>query len=457
MHETIVIVGAGFCGTVLAANLLRRAAGRPLEIVLIERSAAVGRGLAYAERAFPYLLNVPAERLSADSRDPLQFLRFARERFPAAGADDFLPRALYGDYLEDFLERAVKSAPREVRLLRRRGEVNGIERGGRKSLRVQVEDQAALDADRVILAVGGPGPPVPAWAAAVREHPRFRQEPWDLPDDLGPEHTVLIIGTGLTMADVIMPLSRDLDRMPMLHSISRRGLLPLPQAALRHVALREDQLAAVADAQTARGLLKASRALATQMQALGGDWRETITALRNLAPGLWSRLPSVERGRFLRHVQIYWDVHRHRMPPQQTARIQNLLSLDKLRVNAGRIRQVHPDGGRLRVEWQPRGSARLASLTVDLVVRAMGPDYSVERASEPLFKSLRANGSITADALHLGLRTAKFGVCLGAHGMPTPGLYCLGPMLRADHWEATAATELRNHAERLAEHLVGGD
>jgi hypothetical protein len=27
-------------------------------------------------------------------------------------------------------------------------------------------------------------------------------------------------------------------------------------------------------------------------------------------------------------------------------------------------------------------------------------------------------------------------------------------MLRAGHWEATAATELRNHAEALARHLA---
>ena len=30
----------------------------------------------------------------------------------------------------------------------------------------------------------------------------------------------------------------------------------------------------------------------------------------------------------------------------------------------------------------------------------------------------------------------------------------LGPMLRADHWEATAVPELRAHAEQLARHLV---
>src|SRR5258707_15215599 len=84
MRNTIVIVGGGFCGTVLAANLLRRPPAAATDIVLIERSSAMGRGVAYADREFPYLLNVPAARLSADSRDPLQFLRFAQLRHAPA-------------------------------------------------------------------------------------------------------------------------------------------------------------------------------------------------------------------------------------------------------------------------------------------------------------------------------------------------------------------------------------
>jgi uncharacterized NAD(P)/FAD-binding protein YdhS len=57
-------------------------------------------------------------------------------------------------------------------------------------------------------------------------------------------------------------------------------------------------------------------------------------------------------------------------------------------------------------------------------------------------------------ALDLGLRTADYGACIDAQGASSRSLYYLGPMLRADHWEATAATELRNHAERLAMHLA---
>ena len=70
MHNTIAIVGGGFSGTVLAANLLRGPPTAATDIVLIERGGEMGRGVAYAERDYPYLLNVPAVRLSADSADP---------------------------------------------------------------------------------------------------------------------------------------------------------------------------------------------------------------------------------------------------------------------------------------------------------------------------------------------------------------------------------------------------
>ena len=94
-------------------------------------------------------------------------------------------------------------------------------------------------------------------------------------------------------------------------------------------------------------------------------------------------------------------------------------------------------------------------MTVDMVVNATGPDYVLKRSTDALFQSLRAAGLVCADALKLGLRTARHGACLDAQGRAGDKLYYLGPMLRADHWESTAAPELRNHAERLAGHLSG--
>jgi uncharacterized NAD(P)/FAD-binding protein YdhS len=455
MRNTIVIVGAGFCGTVLAANVLRRPPSEATDVVLVERGSTMGRGVAYAAREFPYLLNVPAGRLSADSRDPLQFLRFAQRHSPDAGGEDFLPRALYGDYLQEVLLQAERAAPAQVRLVRIFDEVRHLtRRDGGQPLTAKFADRPAIRADDVILALGNPPPPLLPWAETVRDHPAYRHDPWELPKALAANDSVLIVGNGLTMADAALALTQDPSRAPVLHTISRRGLVSLPQTTFRPSALSGDGEALLACADSLRRLLAMTRELAREVEHRGGDWREVVTFVRHLAPALWRRLPLAEQRRFVRHLQAHWDIHRHRLPPQLGARIASLRRNGQLRVNAGRIDSVTAAGERLRVAWRPRGSSSTATLTVDLIVNATGPDYALERSVDPLLSSLRAADLVSEDALNLGLRTARHGACVDSQGRSSEHLYYLGPMLRADHWEATAATELRDHAERLAAHLA---
>ena len=455
MRKTFVIVGAGFSGTVLAANLLRRPPADRADIVLIERGDVMGRGVAYAAHEFPYLLNVPAGRSSADSRDPLQFLRFAQGRLPNVGREDFLPRALYGDYLQDLLLRAEREAPPHVRLIRVFGEVTGIAPGVGAALAAEFADRAPILGDALILALGSPSAPVPHWAEKLNGHAAFRQDPRDLPETLGSEHSVLIVGNGLTMADAASALSRHPGRVPTLHTISRRGLMPKTQSTFDTDAMRGSGEMLLSSAYSLRKLLRASRDLVREVEKLGRDWREAITFIRGLVPALWRHLPEAERRRFVRHLQVHWDTHRHRLPPQITERLENLQRSGKLQVRAGRIQNVVAiDRRRLAVTWRPRGSAVTAQLSVDMVVNATGPNYSIERSTDPLIISLRAAGLVSSDPLQLGLRTAGFGACVDVNGRASERLFYLGPMLRAEHLDATAAAELSNHAQQLATHLA---
>jgi uncharacterized NAD(P)/FAD-binding protein YdhS len=273
---------------------------------------------------------------------------------------------------------------------------------------------------------------------------------------LGSEHSVLIVGNGLTMADAASVLSRHPGRVPTLHTISRRGLIPKPQATFHTGAMRGSGETLLSTTPSLRKLLRACRDLAREVENLGGDWREAITFIRNLAPALWWRMPETERRRFVRHLQVHWDSHRHRLPPQLTERLENLRRSGKLKVRAGRIQNVVAvDGRRLAVAWRPRGSGTTAQLIVDMLVNATGPNYNIESSTDPLILSLRAAGLVSPDALRLGIRTAPFGACVDGQGGASEKLFYLGPMLRADHLDATAAAELSNHAERLATHLVG--
>jgi uncharacterized NAD(P)/FAD-binding protein YdhS len=121
--RVVAIVGAGFSGTATAIHLLRQADGRRLRVVLIERGSEFGRGVAYARGARSFLLNVPASRMSATPADPDDFLRFAQRQLPGTTGEDFLPRSLYGDYLQSRLETSAAKAPESVALESWRGEV----------------------------------------------------------------------------------------------------------------------------------------------------------------------------------------------------------------------------------------------------------------------------------------------------------------------------------------------
>jgi uncharacterized NAD(P)/FAD-binding protein YdhS len=425
-----------------------------MEIVLIERAAVMGRGLAYAVHPCQYLLNVPAGRLSANSSDPEQFLRFARRTRPDVDAEDFLPRQLYGDYLVDFLLRAERDAPPHITLRRVFGEVLSLARapqGGLLTLRFAAG--GSLQAHRVVLALGNPPPAPLPWAGPAHWHPAYREDAWDPPTHLTAGQCALIVGNGLTMADAVFSLTRDRARAPHLVTISRRGLIPLPQTAFHAAAVRGGA-EFVEHAGSIRRLLAASRTLVREVEQHGGDWREVVTFIRTVAPRIWQRLPEVERRRFVRHLQSYWDVHRHRLPPSLAEHLDTLRRDGLLDINAGRIDRLEPDGDGVRVTWRRRGDARPQTFGVDAVINATGPDYSLSRSRSRLLRSLHDAGWVSADALDLGLRTTPQGACVGVDGSTDERLFYLGPMLRAGHWEATAATELRNHAERLAQHLA---
>jgi uncharacterized NAD(P)/FAD-binding protein YdhS len=450
--RTLVIVGGGFSGTVVAANLLRRPPPGPTRLILIERANEVARGAAYAERGFPYLLNVPASRMSANSAAPKKFLEFAQRRIPKVTGEDFLPRALYGEYLNEVLLAAQLSAPGNIRLEIVHGSVVNLRRIERHlPLRVELEDGRRFTADDVVLALGNPKPASLSMARDVLTHPAYIADPWTVDLKFNRSQTVLLIGTGLTTADIINVAASDPQRTPTLHALSRHGLVPPRQTPFRPDAFKGDGNALLLAASTSlRRLVSSVRLLANEAEQMGGDWREAITFVRNMAPTIWQRLPERDRVRFLRHVRAYWDIYRHRLPPELIQKIDTLRNSARLTIHAGHIKQFIARDDRIEGVWRPRGSKQLRTQQFDRVINCTGPDYAIARSTEPLWSNLVQCGLCVPDTLGLGLRTGPNGAVIDADGWPGPHLFYVGPMLRADHWEATAAHELRGHAEKLA-------
>jgi len=454
LSRTIAIVGSGYSGTATALQLLRQARNQTIRVVLIERGPDFGRGLAYARSAYPYLLNVPASRMSATESEPAEFLRFAQRRSVGAMGEDFLPRAWYGDYLQELLAAAAAGSGPTARLERRRGEVVDLTVARHDApVTLTFADGERLAVDEAVLALGAPLPRLPASVQCTAEWPAFRQDPWAEAPALAGRGPLLVIGTGLTMIDVVCAA---VDREPdvVIHALSRHGLIPPRQTAFRPDALHDDGGLLAMSAGSTLKLMAAVRRLAREAERRGGDWREAVTQVRRQAPGLWASLSDSERARFLRHARSYWDIHRHRVPAAVLARLDALRATGQLSVHAGRLRSLQAHGSGVRATWSIRGAARMQTLEAAAVVNCTGPDYNVTRSPDRLWLRLLDRGHAVADALELGIRTGPYGALVGRDGATSRHVYYIGPLLRADHWEATAVGELRLHAERLAGALL---
>jgi uncharacterized NAD(P)/FAD-binding protein YdhS len=451
-RDRIVIIGAGFSGTLVAVNLLRACRDRTLEIALIERSLPCGRGLAYRTWDDNLLLNVPAGNMSALADDPGHFLRHCAGIDPAFGSSSFVSRRIYGDYLEDTLAEARRNSAASLR--RVHDEAVAIQRRSDGGFEVRLASGDSLRADKVVLSFGHLPPTRPVFFPSDDAGGHCVSDPWatDVPDGV----PVLLVGTGLTAVDMLFRLNaRDRSRRIVL--LSRHGLLPQPHRPVAAPPPPSATLPAfiASDAPpTVRRVLRALRDEVARREAAGGNWRDVVNELRSHTPSLWRALSSEERRRFLRHVVTYWDIHRHRAAPSAHLRLQRLIDEQRVEVLAGRILKCRAEGSTLRVTLSRRKSNATFELAVGAVINCTGLSGDVAKATAPLLRQLLADGFVTADALRLGLEVTEDYRPIAADGRPAAGLFYVGPMLRARDWEAIAVPELRVHAARLAQALV---
>ena len=459
MH--IAVVGSGFSGVAICCQLLAKLPSGS-RLSLFNASGAMARGLAYGTQSDEHVLNVPAARMSLYPDLPLHFLHWLQTQGMEAQGADFVSRRLYGRYLEHCLAQAAAAHP-NVSLQQRVARVEQLQRlpDGREQLVWRPSAAAAEPEcgsfDAVVLVLGhfAPRPPVSALAALPPQ--QYANDPWDasaladLPDDA----PLLLVGTGLTMLDVLLSLRRRGHQGAVL-ALSRRGLVPLGH--------RDNELPppdwALSAALLAPGLglrerLRRLRAEVRAAAAAGHDWRDVFGALRAHTPALWQQLSQHDRARFLRHLQVYWDVHRHRAAPAAIAQLRALQASGQLQLHAGRLQAVEPGtDGLLRVSWTARGDASPRVFAAGRIINCSGPGSRVDARSSALLWQLQQQGELQPCPLGLGLRVDAQRHLLDAQGRPQPRRFYLGPLLKADYWEATAVPELRVHAQQLADEIA---
>jgi len=445
---TIAIIGGGFSGATLAAQLLR-AGNQSVMVVLIEKTGCLGRGVAYSTQCEKHLLNVPAQNMSAFADDPDHFLRWARLHYDFdVQPGDFLPRRSYGQYVESLLQE-VREGHNAAIEWRRDEAVSVNPTSGRAEISLRSGNRVM--ADKVILALGNFPPGDPKLPGRQESSPRYLSNGWaeGALDQIAEDKSVLLIGSGLTSVDVAISL-RARKFEGKIQILSRHGLLP--QEHKPHLPL----MAPWNDLRprTARGLLHLVRAQVREAQEHDTDWRTVIDSLRPITQQIWQSLPLREQRRFLRHLRSYWDVHRHRVAPEIGALLASELGNCGIEVHAGRITEYCETPEHVEVIYRDRKKGEFRKLHVDRVINCTGPDVDCRRVTNALLKNLIKQKLVRPDPLFLGLDTAQSGAVINAYGIPSDFLYAVGPLRKGNLWETIAVPEIRVQVAELVSHLL---
>lgn len=458
----VAIIGGGFAGAALAAQLLRQSPGNT-SVVLVERGARIGRGVAYGTACAQHLLNVPAKNMTAYPGDPEHFLRWARLNHDAnVKPGDFLPRQVYGRYIAFVLQREVECHPGQFQRVQDEA-VSVTYAGGMAEIQLRAGE--ILFAGKVVLALGNfpPGDPrLPGktphsqhyvsdpWAPAALENVFRGQDQEGYSDDYSEkDQSVLLVGSGLTSVDVAMAL-RARGFKGTIHLLSRRGLLPQNHKATAIWTPFWNENSP----RTVRGLLRVIRAHVKVAENSGSGWRAVIDSLRPFTQQIWRDLPRAERRRFLRHVRPYWEVHRHRVAPEIGVPLFTQIQNGQVVTHAGRITAYAEDADGVDVTYCDRRTGETRSLRVARVINCIGPEADCRRIENPLLNNLLRQKTVRPDPLFLGLDTSEDGAVIDARGEPSDFLYSLGPSRKGSLWETTAVPEIRMQASQLATLLL---
>jgi len=464
---TVAIIGGGFTGTLTAVNLIQQASS-PIKIVLIEAEEQTGKGVAYSTQFPGHLLNVPAGRMSAFPDEPLHFLKWARTKLPKLSETAFVPRSLYGEYIQNILQSAINQLPSLVTFERCEDEVLSVKM-------IQDETKAVLKlasgdvvvADKVVIATGNFSPSAPSGISqGIANSERYINNPWRW--NIGESDTIdgdlLLIGTGLTMVDKVLELVHS-GFNGTLYAVSRHGLLPrahsrTPVPAFAQTELNQElygdliPLFKAVKESIRSGSFEHLFDNASTVKMEVSDWRQVIDSLRPHSQALWASLSDKQKKRFLRHIRTYWDIHRHRMAPEIGDEIERLTQSGKLKVLAGRLYSVNETSEALIATIMPRGGGQPQQLKVKRMVNCSGFSPDFRRSKSTLAQSLLTRELVHPHPSGLGISVRTDGAVLDANQKPSKVLFTLGTSTMGLRGETVAVPELRVQTRDLARTLL---
>ena len=470
MRPRIGIIGGGFTGASVAIHLSRKSAV-PLDILVVEPSAELGRGVAYGSTDPDHRINGPTIQHSLYPDDGGHFDNWCR--ITGVFADDpecrdgagraFVRRAVMGRYVghELAVHQRDNSSGSSIRHIQDRAVNARIDGHG---FMVSLAANEGLACDLLVITTSNAPPALlPAFHGAVAGHAAFYSDPWDLPrlEEIASDARILIVGTGLTMADVAIAVLRERPGA-RITAVSRRGLLPQGQRRVP----REDTIAQAMDCEvpafverhgtpnSVRVLLRALRGDARNRIAEGSEWQVAVDELREAAHHLWPALSIQEQSRFGRHLAPWYETYRFRYPPQTEVKVQALIAAGRLTPRAAAIVSAQPRQERIEVTTRRRGQDDLTIEEFDAVINCTGPERKPGQTGDPFLQNLVSGGLLVNHPLGLGLVVDDLFRAQNREGRHEGRLRVIGPLSRGRLGETNGVPHTGVHIVRVLHDIL---
>lgn len=465
MGETkkVVIVGAGFSGTLTATRLLQFA-DSPLEITIIERNEGVrGGGIAFGEASttWNHMLNIQAGRITLYRERAEDFLEWAnheadRTTWPSQwkyhpfGLSCVVPRRIFGQYLTERLHGTAAEAGEPATLTERTGTVVDVRPDGEAHLVQYVSGDEGhvhtLRADYVVFATGHLDPVHKSFYDDVEHSDRFMFNPYANSSravfgSIAPEEKVLLVGSGLTAFDSVVSLVNAGHTGEVL-ICSRAGYLHGTYPADHQHDIWQARRPPFLDAETltADAVVEGVRAEYEYLRGLLHDTHPDVVAERIMKAWepyvveLAARLAPAD-------VRMLLDRYKSLIVANRTSTVPAIGNVVRNRMRGYRgaprtisqlpaeITGMVQEGEQIRVSFRDR-----PDLLVDRVINCLGNTTDYGSVGHPLWRGLvQDRGQARPHATTgRGVEVRSHGQLVARDGAVSSTLYSVGPMRQGD-------------------------
>ena len=498
---TISVVGAGASGTILVNQLVEkfsRVSGVRIRIILIEKSGRFGPGLAYSTPLESHIINMRANTMGGKVGQSDHFSRWMtgqetsiQRTYPgfSAAKDEYPPRRIYGQYLEDFFREALERADQShIDIEPLQGEALDLDEK-RSGLDLVLGDGSNLASDVIILA---PGNFPPTLFQELRGVEGYLHYPWPVSpiiENIPPDRPVSVLGSGLSAIDTLFTLLENGHR-ERITFLSRNGFLPKVQGRpTNHTLklLRQDHIDNLLREEGSRTLpldrmaqlfyreieeaegksidwLHLFNPTGAVDQILGADiekarkgplpYQGVLSATEPVIGRLWNTLSIEDQCRFDRDFKSFWTVYRHPMPLINAQKVLDVLKTGQLDVlsGCGCIRSCGPGRG-FEIDIETRFDIPFL-LKTPYLINATGQGLDVMCFRDPFIQNLLSKGFIQPHprgGIRVDFHTSQV---IDQGENRRPDIFALGEITRGVHFFTNGVAPNVLAADSITDHIL---